>query len=69
MWPDVASGKTLLMRNIRKPPPIVIHRHVGAPRHVRRHKLKLWKGSLMANESYDYPARDQRKGRKLRGAK
>ena len=64
----MASGKTLLMRNIRKPAPIVLHRNIGAPRAVRRSRKGLlgWKGALVPNETYVYPARDQRKGRKLR---
>lgn len=63
----MASGKTLLMRNIRISAPVVVHRHVGAPRRERRHGLKGWKGSLLTNEPYVYPARDLRPGRKLRG--
>lgn len=63
----MAHGKTLLMRNIRMPAPIVIHRHVGAPRRVRRDdRLVLaWKGSFMENDPYIDPARDGRKGRHL----
>lgn len=47
----VASGKTLYMRNIRKPAPQFIHRHVGAPRWVRRNRKLLgqWKGSYIEN--------------------
>lgn len=64
----MASGKSLALNNIRVPAPVVVHRNIGAPRAVRRDraKLKSWRGSLLANESYDYPARDERKGRKLR---
>lgn len=65
----MAHGKTLLMRNMRPPIPIIIHRHVGAPRHVRRNKrlLLAWKGSFMNNGSYINNARDLRKDRRLRG--
>lgn len=63
----MASGKTLLMRNIRRPAPIVIQRHVGAPRRVRRDRKLPWKGSFVRNEPYVDPARDRRPGRKLRG--
>lgn len=67
--PTVASGKTLVLRAILKPAPVVIHRHVGAPRYVRRSRklLRGWKGSYVRNEPYIYPARDLRKGRKLKG--
>lgn len=63
-------GKTLLMRNIRKPAPTVIQRHVGAPRWVRRNPRLLaeWKRSFVRNEPYVDPARDERPGRRLRGA-
>lgn len=66
----MAHGKTLLLNNIRMPAPIVIHRHVGAPRRVRRddHQLTLWRGSFMQNDPYIDPARDERKGRHLREA-
>lgn len=63
----VASGKTLLMCHIRTPAPVVIHRHAGAPRRERRRRKLTWKGSFVRNVPYIYPARDQRKGRKLRG--
>lgn len=62
----VASGKTVAMRNIRTSAPTWIHRHVGAPRDVRRHRMKTWKGALVQNVPYIYPDRDNRKGRKLR---
>lgn len=62
----MANGKTVALRNIRIPAPVWIHRHVGANRETRRHHLKTWKGSYMRNEPYEYPARDDRKGRKLR---
>jgi len=65
----MAHGKTLLMRNIQPSNPIMIHRHVGAPRRVRRHrKLLGWTGSFVHNEPYVDPARDRRPGRRLRGA-
>lgn len=65
----MAYGKTLLMRNIRRSAPIVVHRHVGAPRRVRRNlRLRsVWKGSYMTNDPYIDPARDRRPGRKVRG--
>lgn len=64
----VASGKSLSLNAIVAPAPVVIHRNIGAPRAVRRNrrKLKDWKGALTTNETYDYPARDQRKNRKLK---
>lgn len=64
----VAHGKTKLMLNIRKPAPIFVHRHVGAPRWVRRdrRKLQAWKGSFVNNEPYVTGERDLRKGRKLK---
>lgn len=60
------SGKTVAMRNIRIPAAVWIHRHVGAPREVRRHRMKTWKGALVQNVPYEYPARDDRKGRRLK---
>lgn len=50
----MASGKTLLMRNIRRPAPAVIHRHIGVPRWVRRNRRLLaeWKGSYVENVPY-----------------
>lgn len=66
----MASGKTLQMRAIRLAPPVVVHRNIGAPRQVRRSRKLLggWKGSFLTNETYTYPARDLRPGRKLRRA-
>ena len=66
----MASGKTLEMRAIRVLAPVVVHRNIGAPRWVRRNPrlLRQWKGSFLTNESYIYPARDLRPGRKLRRA-
>lgn len=67
--PTVASGKTLALRAIHTPEPVVIHRNVGAPRYVRRSRklLRGWKSSYVANQTYVNPARDLRKGRKLKG--
>lgn len=64
----MASGKSLEMAAIGKAAPVVVHRHVGAPRSVRRSRklLKEWKRSLVTNIPYEFPARDQRPGRKLR---
>lgn len=65
----MAHGKTLLMRAIRRPGPQYIHRHVGAPRWVRRNKRSVadWNGSYIDNQPYVTGSRDLRKGRKLRG--
>lgn len=65
----MASGKSLEMAAIGKAAPVVVHRHAGAPRSVRRSRklLKGWKGSFVTNTIYEFPARDQRPGRKLRG--
>jgi hypothetical protein len=64
----MATGKSLELANMLPPAPIVLHRNIGAPRSVRRNKrkLKAWKGALVTNDSYDYPARDERKARRLR---
>jgi hypothetical protein len=62
----MAHGVTLLMRNIRRPAPIVIARHVGAPRRVRRSRRSEWKGSYVTNYPYVNPARDARPGRRIR---
>lgn len=64
----MGHGVTNLMRNIRMPAPVVVHRHVGAPRWVRRSRkgLMAWKGSFVANEPYVTGERDLRKDRKLR---
>jgi hypothetical protein len=64
----MGHGKTLLMANIRRPGPVWVHRHVGAPRWVRRNERLLagWKGSFVTNEPYVNRERDQRKGRKLK---
>jgi hypothetical protein len=50
----MASGKSLDLNGIKKPEPEVVHRHVGAPRAVRRKKKNLlaWKGSFLTNEPY-----------------
>lgn len=59
----MASGKT--MRNIRRPAPTVIHRHVGAPRWVRRNRklVAQWKGSYVENVPYVSEDRRQKKER------
>lgn len=66
----MASGKSLLLRAIHRPAPLVVHRHVGAPRRVRRNRRlrTAWTGAFVTNVPYVDPARDERDGRKLRGA-
>jgi hypothetical protein len=66
----MAHGKTLDMRAIRKPAPVVIHRHIGMPRWVRRNRKlnNSWTGALVANEPYINGERDLRKGRRKKRA-
>lgn len=65
----VASGKSLELKAIVAPEPVVVQRYVGAPRSVRRNRKLLagWKRSFVTNDPYENPGRDQRPGRKLKG--
>lgn len=65
----MAHGKSLDLKAITPPEPVVIHRNVGIPRSARRSRrlFGAWKGPLVENQSYVNGARDLRKKRTLRG--
>lgn len=62
----MAYGKTLLMRNIRKPAKEWIHQHF-VPEVKSTSTAKHWAAKADANlQPYVNPARDLRPGRRLR---